>query len=227
MEQITEMPENQQPRAEAGLRIGTQAFARQGTFKIQLPESSNLGHFANSSQSINKLFQQGTLRGIQEANRKRANRFSAANSDASSNTLQEEECCAKSHASFDSDSDSDGDAKLKPQRAISMADPSYALKAVTERLNRLEFKCNHFETDFDARFKKMNAQQFKDSVELAKRIDIQAKMLEFTGLMKPQADREQFELQVRELVIGLIEPLQKEMERVKTLAETHAAASRK
>ena len=59
-------------------------------------------------------------------------------------------------------------------------------------MNKIEFKSS----DCEDKLKKLESHSFQEVRELGDRIDTQAKLLEFTNIMKPETDREKFELKI-------------------------------
>ena len=69
-------------------------------------------------------------------------------------------------------------------------------------MNQLEFKQNHFQQDCEVKLKRLETRSFKEVKELGDRIDTQAKLLQFTNIMKPETDREKFEAKISQMVVN-------------------------
>ena len=78
---------------------------------------------------------------VREANQKRANRFSAANSDGTSQSLADEDDRDgdRSHSSFASDTEENEPAYQAAKSSLNDAGLK-AFRALAERMNRIEFK---------------------------------------------------------------------------------------
>ena len=86
-------------------------------------------------------------------------------------------------------------------------------------MNRAEFNINHFQQDFETKLNKLESHSLKGIKELEDRMDIQAKLLQFTNIMQPETDREKFELKISNIVINQLTPISSEMQLIKAKAE--------